>query len=366
MTDALIEVVIDNWEPRIVGAGVDLYEYRRVAASVETWAEWLTVWETHGDQRAAKAQELEEAGRAETAGDMWRRAMLAYHFGKFVWTLDMGLHDRVADKAAQALRSAHRLLDPKAQWLEIPFDGAIMTAILRRPALAERPPLVVLIPGLDSTKEEFFGAESIFHERGMATLTLEGPGQGDTGRRLKIRPDFDVPFGVALDYLASRDDLDLGRVGTIGFSLGGYYAPRVAAFEPRVKAAVGISGAYRFSDHWDELPVMTRATFRQHSNAPSDAEAKRIAATLSLEAVAGKISQPLLIITGDLDRLVPWRESKRIADEAPNSTWKLYHGGNHVVNNRYYESKAFAADWLREQLAFTPMASTYHVAPQFP
>ncbi len=351
MPDALIETVIANWEPRFVGAGLDVYEYRRVAADIQAWEEWLTAWEAHGDKRASEAQELEEAGRPETAGDMWRRAMLSYHFGKFTWTLDMELHDRVADKAADALRSTHRLLAPEAEWLEIPFDGAAMTAILRRPASPERLPLVVLIPGLDSTKEEFFGAETIFHDRGMATLTLEGPGQGATGRHLNIRPDFDVPFAAALDYIADRNDLDLDRVAAIGFSLGGYYAPRVAAFEPRVKAAVGMSGAYRLSDYWEERPVMTRATFQQHSGASTDAEAKKIAATLSLEGVADKISQPLLIITGDLDLLVPWRESKRTADEAPNSTWKLYEGGNHVVNNMSYEAKAFAADWLREQLS---------------
>lgn len=96
---------------------------------------------------------------------------------------------------------------------------------------------------------------------------------------------------------------------------------------------------------------MTRATFQHHSGASTDAEAKEISATLSLEGVAAKVSQPLLVITGDLDRLVPWRESKRIADEAPNATWKLYEGGNHVVNNMSDESKAFAADWLREQLS---------------
>src|SRR5712691_2968732 len=245
MPDALIETVIANWEPRFVGAGLDVYEYRRVAADIQAWEEWLTAWEAHGDKRASEAQELEEAGRPETAGDMWRRAMLSYHFGKFTWTLDMELHDRVADKAADALRSTHRLLAPEAEWLEIPLDGAAMTAILSRPASPERLPLVVLIPGLDSTKEEFFGAETIFHDRGMATLTLEGPGQGATGRHLNIRPDFDVPFAAALDYIADRNDLDLDRVAAIGFSLGGYYAPRVAAFEPRVKAAVGMSGAYR-------------------------------------------------------------------------------------------------------------------------
>jgi hypothetical protein len=48
---------------------------------------------------------------------------------------------------------------------------------------------------------------------------------------------------------------------------------------------------------------------------------------------------------------VPWKETKRIADEAPNSTWKLYEGGNHVVNNMPYQCKTFAADWLRQHLA---------------
>jgi dienelactone hydrolase len=350
--DAQLEAAIANWEPRIVANGVDVNDYRRIAGSVATWPDWLPAWESHGDELATEAHDAEQGGRVETAGELWRRAATSYHFGRFVWMVDMDRHRQVSDKASLALRHAHRLLDPTAERLEIPFDGARMIAILRRPAAngGGPAPLVVVIPGLDSTKEEFFETEEIFHRRGLATLTLEGPGQGETSFSLPIRHDYEVPFGAALDYLADRTDIDLDRVGTIGFSLGGYYAPRVAAFEPRCKAAVGISGPYCLSDYWDERPPMTKATFQHHVGAADEEEAKEKAATLTLAGVAELIDRPLLIITGDNDRLVPWRETKRIADEAKNATWRLYEGGNHVVNNMPYKYKTFAADWLQEHL----------------
>jgi 2,6-dihydroxypseudooxynicotine hydrolase len=350
VSDAQIEAAIVNWEPRLVANGVDVNDFHRVAGSVATWPDWLPAWEAHGDGLADEAVAAEAAGFAETAGELWRRAATSYHFGKFVWIVDIDRHRQASDKASAALGQAHRLLDPSAERLEIPFDGAHMVAILRRPAGIQRPPLVVLIPGLDSTKEEFFETEEIFHRRGLATFTLEGPGQGETSFSLPIRPDYEVPFGAALDFLSGRKDLALDQVGAIGFSLGGYYAPRVAAFEPRCRAAVGISGPYCLSDYWDERPTMTKETFRHHARAANEQEAKEKAATLTLEGVAERIAQPLLVITGDCDRLVPWRETKRIADEAPNATWKLYEGGNHVVNNMPYKYKALAADWLRQKL----------------
>jgi 2,6-dihydroxypseudooxynicotine hydrolase len=352
VADAQLDAAIANWEPRVVANGVDVNDYRRIAGSVQTWPEWLPAWESHGDSLAKEAAEREERGHAETAGELWRRAASSYHFGRFVWILDLELHARASAKAVAALAHAHRLLDPTARRLEIPFDSAKMVAILRRPKNVDSAPLVVLVCGLDSTKEEFFDTEEIFHRRGLATLTLEGPGQGETGIELPIRPDFDVPFGAALDYVAEEaaEGLDLTRVGAIGFSLGGYYVPRVAAFEKRLTAAVAVSGPYTLSDFWDERPLMTRATFQHHAHAADETEAKAKAAELTLAGVAHLIEQPLLVITGDHDRLVPWQETKRIADEAKRGEWKLYEGGNHVVNNMPYKYKTLSADWLREQL----------------
>jgi pimeloyl-ACP methyl ester carboxylesterase len=343
--DERVQAAIDNWAPRFVSQGVDYNDFQRVTATLETWPQWLPAWVENADLHAALAREAEELGRTRTAGEAWNRAALSYHFAKFVWMVDMQRYRDAADNAVAALGEVHRLLDPTAERVEIPFDEAKMLGNLRRPANSQQPPLVLLLPGLDSTKEEFWEWENVFLLRGLATLSLDGPGQGETGYTTHIHPNYEIAVTAALDYL----DWD-GPVGLAGVSLGGYYAPRAAAFEPRVRAAVGVSGAYNFGEVWDKRPSLTKETFQHHCGASSLEDAREKAFELSLEGVAERIKQPLLVITGRQDRLVFWEESKKIADEAPNSMWVLFEEGNHVCNNIPYKYRPLAADWLREQL----------------
>jgi 2,6-dihydroxypseudooxynicotine hydrolase len=345
-----VNAAIANWAPRFVSQGVDFNDFHRVTANVETWPEWLPAWVESGDAHGELAREAEEQGRTLTAGEAWNRAALAYHFAKFVWMVDMERYRDAADRAVVALANVHRLLDPLAERVEVPFEGATMVGNLRRPLGAERPPLVLLLPGLDSTKEEFFEWENVFLRRGLATLSLDGPGQGETGYTTYIHANYEVAVAALLDHLAARDDLDHDRVGAAGVSLGGYYAPRAAAFEPRLKAAVGVSGPFNFGEVWDARPSLTKETFAHHSGATSPEEAREKAFELDLTGVAERIQQPLLVITGKGDRLVGWEESERIAREAPHGEFVLFEEGNHVCNNIPYKYRPLAADWLKEQL----------------
>ena len=345
MADERVEAAVANWAPRFVSQGVDFNDFRRVTSRVETWPEWLPAWVANGDLHAERAREAERQGRRLTAGEAWNHAALSYHFAKFVWMVDMVRHRAAADRAVAALLDVHRLLDPAAERLEIPFEGTTMFANLRRPHGAERPPLVLLLPGLDSTKEEFFEWENVFLRRGNATLSLDGPGQGETGYTTLIRPNYEVGVGAALDHLQWD-----GPIGLAGVSLGGYYAARAAAFEPRVRAAAGVSGPFNFGDVWEARPSLTRETFQHHSGAASAEEARTRASELDLTGVAERIEQPLLVVAGKLDRLVSWRESKRIADAAQNATFVLLEDGNHVCNDVPYRYRPLVADWLREQL----------------
>ena len=210
---------------------------------------------------------------------------------------------------------------------------------------------MLLIPGLDSTKEEFFNFERVFLERGLATLSLDGPGQGEAGFELPIRPDYEVAVAAILDALAGRDDLDLDRVGAAGVSLGGYYAPRAAAFEPRLRAVAGVSGPRNLGELWDDLPLLTRESFVHYSRSADLESGRQRALQLDLAGVAGHIAQPLLVVTGKLDRLIPWESTKLVADEAPDSTFVLYEEGNHVCNNVAYRYRPLLADWLAERLS---------------
>jgi 2,6-dihydroxypseudooxynicotine hydrolase len=351
MPDAEVETALRHWAPRLIQNGVDYNDMVATVARIDTWAEWLPEWNRTADDQADFAREADAAGHALTAGQAWRRASVNRHFGKFVWMLDLDLAREATLRSVDETRTALARLDPGAQRLEIPISGGTAHANLRFPAGATRPvPYVVIIPGLDSTKEEFFFFEQSFLDRGLATVALDGPGQGETGLTIPIRPDYETAVSPLLDVLVRRTDLDQDRAGVVGVSLGGYYAPRVAGFEPRFRAVAGISGPFCFGDMWDDLPPMTRSTFVVKSGAADDAEGHRIASTLDLAGVCERITVPALYITGALDRLIPWRQTERQATETPDGTFVCFPDGNHGVSNLPSKARPLIADWMADQL----------------
>jgi 2,6-dihydroxypseudooxynicotine hydrolase len=343
--DARVQAAVDNWAPRFVTQGVDFNDFRRTTERIERWDEWLPAWVETGDLHRGLAEKADAAGDRLSAGEAYVRAALAYHFAKFVWVVDVARNHETTRLAIDALYAAHERLESGAERVEVPFDGATLVGNLRRPRDGTRPPLVLLLTGLDSTKEEFFHWEEVFIRRGLATFSFDGPGQGEAGFATSIRPDYEAAVAAALDVL-SWD----GAVGACGVSLGGYYAPRAGAAEPRLRAVVGISGPFNFGECWDGLPSLTRETFQHHSGASDADDARRRAHELDLAPVIKRLEQPTLLVTGKLDRIIPWQQTERIAREAPNAVFVPYEEGSHVCNNVPYKYRPLVADWLRREL----------------
>lgn len=352
MPDARVQTAIDNWGSRLISNGVDFNDFVRTTAAVERWDQWLDAWTATANAHRDQAVAARDAGRLVSAGAAWLRAAVTYHFSKFVWVLDIERNHRATEAAVSAMYEGLAIIDPQARRIEAELDGGMIAGNLRRPPGGPDPaPLVILLPGLDSTKEEFHLWESEFLRRGMATLSLDGPGQGETGFTMNIRHDYEVAVAAALDALAGSEGLDLGRVGAAGVSLGGYYVVRSAAFEPRLKAVAGVSGPYDMGASWDTMPSLTRETFTHHSGASDQDDARARASELSLAGIGERVQQPCLVITGKLDRIVPWEQTKRIADEVPGSDWVLYEDGTHVCNNIPFRYRPLVADWMRDRLA---------------
>jgi pimeloyl-ACP methyl ester carboxylesterase len=350
MADERVEAAIRHWAGRFIANGIDYNDFVRTTASVSRWDEWLDAWTATAEVHTGLAERWREQGHQRSAGEAYLRAAVSYHFSKFVWVLDPERNRRNTQAAVRALYAAHELLDPTAERVQAPLDGGIVVANLRRPSGTERAPLVVLIPGLDSTKEEFFHWESVFLSRGMATLSLDGPGQGETGFHMNIRPDYEIAVTAILDAVAGRSELDPERIAAVGVSLGGNYVIRAAAFEPRIKALAGISGPYDLAASWESMPSLTRETIAHHTGAGSDEEARRRAHEVNLAGVTERVQQPCLVVTGTLDRVIPWEQTKRIADETPNSEWVLYEDGTHVCNNIPFKYRPLVSDWIRDRL----------------
>ena len=207
-----------------------------------------------------------------------------------------------------------------------------------------------MVAGLDSTKEEMGAYEEHFHRRGLATFSFDGPGQGEAEYELAMRPDFEVPVAAVLDLLATRDDLG-PEVGIFGVSLGGHYVVRATAFEPRLAACASISGSYCVADGWERKPPMTRASYRVRGKLESDEATTEFVRRFDLDGVAARVTVPLYVVAGTLDRLTPHTAGIRMADEAAGPTvLDVVEGGNHVVNNMPYRYRPQVADWMNDLL----------------
>src|SRR5204863_188564 len=169
------------------------------------------------------------------------------------------LHDLLRERSVATYAKALAGLDPPGLRIEAPFEEASIPGILRIPADAARPPLVILVPGLDSVKEELYAIENEFLRRGMATLAVDGPGQGENAPRFPIRADWASVITPLLDHLRSRElGLDPERIGLVGISMGGIYGPRAAAKEKRLRAIVALAGPYDLAECWAGLNALTR------------------------------------------------------------------------------------------------------------
>ncbi|HEY1000534.1 MAG TPA: nitrilase-related carbon-nitrogen hydrolase [Streptosporangiaceae bacterium] len=347
--DKRVAAATAHWAARFVANGTSYPDFQATMARITRWDDWCREWGRTARHYEQLAEGAEAAGRTVTAGEAWRRAALCWHWGKFVFT-DHPEEQRAAhERTVACFRRGAGTLSPPAEPVRVPYAGSTLAAYLRVPP-GPPPPIVIMIPGLDSVKEELQATAELMLRRGLAVIAIDGPGQGESEYEFPIEPAYERVVTAVADYLKGRDDVDPDRMGVFGVSLGGYYAARAAAYEPRVRAAVDLAGPYRFDLDWDELAPQTRTTFQARSGAASPAQARERAAALTLEDAAARITGPLLVVHGGRDRLIPAYHAERLAREAPGAELMLYADGSHGVTNHAFESRAAMADWLAARL----------------
>ena len=216
------------------------------------------------------------------------------------------------------------------EYVEVSFGEHKLPAIFSKAPVPGRAPCMVHFDGLDVTKEIIYAAiADEFRRRGVSLLIVDHPGVGAALRLqgLTSGPETEKPAGAAVDYLETRSDVDAQRVGIIALSLGGYYAPRAAAFEKRFKCAVAWGAIYDYGQCVEE-----RLGGRGEPSVPGYAEhlnwvfggktiedTLKIVRQMTLKGVADKITCPLLIVHGENDRQVPLWHAQKTYDEAVGS-----------------------------------------------
>jgi 2,6-dihydroxypseudooxynicotine hydrolase len=290
-------------------------------------------------------------GFGYSAGQHLTRAAVCYHFGKFLFVNDLAQMRQAHMKAVECRNLALPHLKPAGERVAIPYQGQFLYGNLRKPQGVERPPVVVMCMGLDSAKEEMDDYENRFLVRGLATLAFDGPGQGEGEYDFALCPEYEQPVKAVVDFLETRHDIDINRVGIWGVSLGGHLAPRAACFEKRLKACVALSGAYQRSGNFNGRPIINVEAFRIRSKSANLEEAGQVALRMSLKGIAKNITCPIYIVAGDKDRLTPVEQAHQLAAEVSGPcVLSVIEGGNHVVNNLWYRYRDQTADWMAVQL----------------
>ena len=350
--DPLVASAVAHWGPRFTVNGVTVADFERVTAGVRQWQDWCAAWVEVGSEHEQLGRTALDEGRTRSAGEHLAQAAVYHHFAKFVFVVDPAQMRAAHERAVACLDDALPHLDPPGRRVAIPFEDTHLAGVLRLPPGEGPHPLVLLLPGLDSTKEELRTTEQTFLVRGLGTLSIDGPGQGEAEYELPIRGDWSPVAEAVWAFLVERDDVDHDRLGVWGVSLGGYYSARVAAaLGPRVRACVSLAGPFNFGECWDGLPQLTRDTFRVRSGAAGDDEARAVALTLSMAGVEADLVAPLLIVFGRKDRLIPWQQAEKLRASVAGAELLMLEEGNHGCANVAPWHRPVTADWLAQRLS---------------
>lgn len=268
------------------------------------------------------------------------------------------------------LSEAFTLVDPATTRVEVPYEGTTLPAYFTSAPGDGPRPCMIMWNGLDSTKEHMY-TSAFPHElaaRGISTLMVDCPGSGEALRLqgLTARVDTEAWAAACVDYLQARPDVDPTAIGLVGWSLGGYYAPRAAAFEERLALVV----AWGANHNWGE--VQRRRLAREGENpVPHYWEHVRwvwgcddidsfidLSAAVHLDGVVERITVPFLVTHGENDRQIPLAYAHRSYEQAtasPKRELRVFTtdegGAEHIGLDHLPHASAFIADWVTETFA---------------
>lgn len=334
---------------------------------------WFEAWTGLGGLLNEQADADLKRGRRVSAAHKIRRASV--YFGLAERYIPHTDRRKAAcyDLMRKAFRRYVELSGEPVEFLEVPYeDGKSLPALFIPAARPGKAPTLVFIDGFDLYKELVYLRKN--HDaarlRNMGMLVVDTPGVGEALRLrgLTTRHDTEVPVGKCLDFLSRRSDVDMEKIGLIGLSLGGYYAPRAAAFDRRVKACVAFGAQWDVGGRW-RVEHYGAGASKSKLSAPDTqllwvtGQSTKEAAldfldAFSLEGIAQKIEAPLLVVHGEKDHLVSLEDAKLLASSAPKGelvvTTAEFGGEGHCCMDGMQTGVDLIYDWLAEKLGAAP------------
>ncbi|HEY7677432.1 MAG TPA: alpha/beta fold hydrolase [Candidatus Methylomirabilis sp.] len=322
---------------------------------------WVGAWRGLGGRIERAAQTALDAGHTVTARDAFFRASAYFRQADFFLAPTDERKTTLFLDARRCFLAAARLHRPAIEPIEVAYGEETYAGYFCHPLHPRGPRAagVIMLGGADSLAEElfFFGGNQVT-ARGMALLLIDTPGRGSSLRLkgIRTRPDYEKPVGAVIDYLQARPEVDPHRIGLAGVSMGGYYAPRVAACDVRIRAMVLNCGAFDLvEDLFDFFPPI-QPQMRWLVGAESIAEAREAFRPFTLEGVAGRIRCPALVEHGADDFIMRVEGARRLygALGSRDKTLKIWGGEEggavHCGFDNWAALFPHMFDWLADRL----------------
>ncbi|MBC2665496.1 alpha/beta hydrolase [Novosphingobium flavum] len=355
-----------------IGEIVDMCQPIRDAAASGADAgtpQFMKQWAAMGEKLIELAVEDEARGRAFSASNKLERASLYLITAERMQGHGHPGRKETYAKALAAFERSARLGQINRQRVEIPLETGTMPALYTRAAGPGPHPVVVYCNGLDSCKELLFWSRlpEALARRGISTLCVDQPGSGEALRLqgLPVDPHSESWASKAVDWLERQSDVDPKRIGMTGISLGGHFAPRAVAYEPRFA-----SGAVWGANHnWRE--VQDKRMKREGENpvphywahvmwafgARDMDEFLAKSEDMNLNGHMDRITVPFLVTHGAQDRQISVSYADDLYDQLVNSPrrekviFTAREGGvEHVGADNMAYGRDCIADWFAETL----------------
>jgi dienelactone hydrolase len=330
---------------------------------------FMNAWMAKADTLIELAAEDEERGRNMSASAKLERAALYLLNGERMQAQGTAGRIETYVRARVCFERALTLGNLNCERVEIPLATGIMPALWTRAPGDGPKPVVVYCNGLDSNKELLYWSRlpQALAQRGISTLCVDQPGTGEALRlqNLPATPFSEEWASRAVDWLETRPDVDPKRIGMTGISLGGHYAPRAVAFEPRFA-----SGAVWGANHnWAE--VQQKRLNREGENpvphywahvmwvfGASDMEDFHSKTEgMTLNGVMERIKVPFLVTHGAEDRQIGVDYAHQSYDQLSNSPKRELKfftpregGVEHVGADNMSYGRDYIADWFADTL----------------
>ena len=349
--------VYKHWYSRFLMCNVELDRIRRVVSRIKNWYGWCPEWHKEGEKLEKLADEALAKNNTYTAIRLYHEAVGCYHVGQHFYYIDPETKNKALKKIEENYKKAIELYDKnqKPVRVEIPFRDVKIPGYLRVQDKTDKP-LIILINGMDNLKEtEMHQIGKLLYDAGFNTFAFDGPGQGEMWKDMKLIPDYDRAVSTIIDWFESNNNynINLEKIGTLGFSLGGYLSPLAAAHDKRISCAVGNGGPANFSYMPSEKninPIIYKG-FKYISKSKNYKEAIEY---LDFDIKkAPSMDRPLLIIHSGNDNLIP--HGKKHCDyflewASGEKDHLFYPDGEHVCANYLDEVMPYTIDWLIKHL----------------